>query len=107
LGLRILGWITYGLCWSNGIYMLVTGLAADVDPGAAAITGFGVLGTTALTSFAIDSLVSRRQALALYSQGATAVNDSEGSDFRIGPALVPVRHVNGTTTLTLGLAAGF
>jgi hypothetical protein len=84
LGLRIPGYITYGLALANGAVLVGLGIA-DVNMPAAPIITCSVLGAAGCALMATDALISGGQARKAYSEGA-----KEPGTLRLG--LVPKRR---------------
>lgn len=95
LGLRIVGWVSYGVCLVNALALLLLGVI-DVEPPDGYIAAVGVLGTLSLTSFAIDAVAGYSEASSLAS-----------SDADWGPSLGFARDSTGHRLPTLGAAARF
>ncbi len=95
-GLRIVGWIAYGVSLVGALYLLILG-ASDTEPFGGLITTTGVVGAASLTFFGIDAFVSHSEA-------------AEGTLSSV-PALVPAlgmaRDNGGGAIPSFGLAARF
>jgi hypothetical protein len=80
-GLRVAGWITYGLFMGDAVTMIALG-AADQDVGPAPIIGALSLGGFSLIAFAADAMASANQANALAdSRGSRSAAKLELSPF--------------------------
>lgn len=95
LGMRIVGWVTYGVSLANALVLLLFGVV-EVTPPDGYITAVGVLGALSLTSFAID-------AVAGYSEASSLAATDSGW----GPSLGFARDSTGHRLPTLGAAARF
>jgi hypothetical protein len=91
LGMRIAGWIAYGLSLSDAVVLIGLGLA-EVTPPGGIITLVGVLGGAGLIFHALDAMASGSEAEALgaRAQGpsvAPIVTMVEGRDRQMHPAV--------------------
>lgn len=102
VGLRVAGWIGYGVTLTDAVYLIVTGVGGIVPPPGV-ITIAGVSGALGLTAFAIDALVSHNSA----ADAEPAPRSASGIKWT--PLLLPLAPTNGNrgTGLSLGVAARF
>jgi hypothetical protein len=101
-GLRLTGWITYGLTLADATSLLGVGAAnLTVPPGL--IISAGLLGALSLTFFSIDALISRHEAIEAESARTSAVETS----FRVLPVASAARLPDGSTHPVFGFAGSF
>jgi hypothetical protein len=98
-GLRITGWIAYGLTMADAMILIGMGLS-EVEPADGLIVSVGLLGAASLSCFAADAFQSAAEANAKRA-GAPA------ADLTLAPAVSLVRTSGGVLTPTLGLRGGF
>ena len=98
LGLRIAGWVTFGICLSSAFAMIGIG-AADEEVPPALIASAGVVGALAIVAFAVDALVSRKQVLTRYH---TAHRKGW-----LSPVLYPIVNQEGKSGLMTGIIGRF
>ena len=113
-GLKVGGWVSYGLGVGNAVLLLLMGAASAAGDDAVLedasmaglITVTGLLGATSLTLFSIDAFIARGQAarqMAVQSTGADA-------GLRIAPVFAPIappaQHP-GAAGMSIGLAGSF
>jgi uncharacterized membrane protein YgdD (TMEM256/DUF423 family) len=101
LGLRIAGWIAYGVTLADAAYLLSQVGQGEVDDGL--ILSVGLLGTAAMACFVVDARLSAAEAArlqALESQGGARAS------WRSGGVLVPMvlRAPGNAHRLAAGLA---
>jgi len=80
LGLRIAGWISYGLFMADALALIGMG-AASVDPGESPIILAGALGAFSMISMAIDAVASASQANSMAPTQSSRVSSVEISPF--------------------------
>ncbi len=98
-GLRIAGWIAYGVTLTSAVVLIAEGLA-QVEPPTGEIAATAALGAFSLVAFSVDALASRGSALAsLPSDRTTAARWTLG--------LAPVAGARGRTGGMVGLVGGF
>jgi hypothetical protein len=90
LGLRITGWIGYGVLVLDAIGMGVLGIAGE-KPAQLQIISLGVLETATMLCFTVDAFVSAGQASSFVVEGK-----SRRPQAGPGPLLVPVVITDGT-----------
>jgi hypothetical protein len=100
-GLRVAGWITYGVAMIDAAALIVLG-ANSTQPPAGAITGAGLLGASSLALFAADALVVRSQLGSAPPQTSASRLDTPWSF-----AIAPTRGETGRPALAVGLAKSF
>ncbi|MGI5864360.1 MAG: dickkopf-related protein [Myxococcales bacterium] len=88
LGMRILGWTTYGLGMANALVLVAIGLA-DGSPDTGLITLAGGLGLVSLVSLSIDAFVSGAEARRLARDELAATSTSDESP-RLGLSIAPL-----------------
>jgi hypothetical protein len=113
-GLKVGGWVTYGLGVANAVTLLLMGAASaagddvllDDATMAGLITVTGLLGATSLTLFSIDAFIARGQAA---RQMAVRSSDQDAG-LRIAPVFAPIappaQHP-GAAGMSVGLAGSF
>jgi hypothetical protein len=101
LGLRIAGWVLYGLTMVNAVVAIVLGIVAEVPWPVIAV--LGVLGVTGLTLVGVEALLARSQAAELVERNTRG---SSRSTVRVAPwfAAAPVR---GGATIVAGVGVTF
>jgi hypothetical protein len=99
-GLRVAGWIAYGLALGNAVVLIAEGLG-NTQPPPGQITGTGVLGAFSLVAFSADALASRNPALASPSSGGK----SRAGDWTM--AVAPVPESNGRLGCTVDVVGRF
>jgi hypothetical protein len=105
VGLRVTGWVSYGLCLGNAIVMIALGLS-DVFVPSWEIVLATVIGDISLISFSIDALVSHKQAKRAIEAQVGNVSKSD-SFLTLSPAVAPVKSESGVTGGVLGLVGSF
>jgi hypothetical protein len=100
LGLRILGWVGYGLTLAEAIVLIGLGVN-EVEPPDGVIVSVGALGATSLFSFAGDAFFSAAEAEA---ERAAA---SPTSGFTVVPSVGWTRSREGALVPKLALAGTF
>ena len=119
LGLRITGWILYGLTAADGAGLIAMGAAGVSIPHGPSIAA-GVLGMASLIMFAADDLVSRSEAQAQSQQPMLPEHAGADLELRqslmqrpttprlvVAPFLTPVRLADGATGGLLGVVGAF
>ena len=105
LGLRIVGWIFYGLTLANAVVAVVLGVTTTVP--APIILSLGALGILTEVFMSIDALVSRGQAVTVVEHNRGAAGARAAPGFRVVPmfSLTPSRL--GGAAATFGVAGTF
>jgi hypothetical protein len=97
LGLRIGGWVAYGVALLAGLYILLFNVADIIEAPEWLIIADGVVGALALVMFSADAFISHAEA----SQGAISQGPA------ILPTLVWAKTNDGGSLPTVGLRARF
>jgi hypothetical protein len=99
-GLRITGWIAYGLTLADASVLIAMG-ASEVEPVDGLITSVGALGAVSLLSFAADAFFSAAEADAKLDARPKATS------FALRPALAWSRAPDGALVPVLGAHGSF
>ena len=96
VGLRITGWVTYGLAWASGISLIAMGLA-EVTPPPGYIAATVAIGVASILCMSIDAFVSGAQAgRAIRQDAAAAAQHAENKkQFQWTVAAAPVMNTSG------------
>jgi hypothetical protein len=97
VGLRIAGWIAYGISILVGAYLLLFTALGTIDIPAWPIVVDGAFGTLAMALFATDALVAHGEA----SEGAISQGPS------LVPSLVMARESSGAAVPGIGISGRF
>lgn len=95
VGLRVLGWVTYGLGITSAAVILIVGTSEEIEPSYSIPTLLLVV--TSLVSFSIDALASAGQ----------AADVSVGQNMQLVPTVTVVPDGRGGVHPTVGLAGQF
>ncbi len=108
LGLRVTGWVLYGITLASSVSFMVMGLGFEKPPHPAQLGVTGGLGGLSLTFFSIDALISRSQAIDYWRKGATADADRPSPGLQLAPLITPVvSPADGVTGTSIGIAGRF
>ncbi|MCP4599867.1 MAG: hypothetical protein GY847_04880 [Proteobacteria bacterium] len=102
LGLRIPGWITWGISLGNALVLIGVGVSVDVPPWQIMVTT--IIGDLSLILFSVDALVSRSQAKRVIRENA---HKSDHHNVALSPLLAPVYGPDGVSGGILGLGGSF
>jgi hypothetical protein len=104
LGLRVGGWVAYGLAMANAVALIGLGVA-DISPPEGQITATGALGMASLVCFSIDAFASGAQARRLALQSTTQA--APAPEVSWGVNVVPLWHEARVDGAALGLGGSF
>ena len=104
MGLRITGWVAYGLAMANAISLVGFGVA-DIAPPDGQLTATGALGMASLVCFSIDAFVSGAQARRLAREAAPQAARDPGVSW--GVSVAPLWREAKVDGAALGLGGTF